>query len=412
MTKISLPRLESRIAALARFGALPGGGVTRRCWSPPYEAARAWLLQEMRAAGLQAWVDAAGNVFGATGVRGFTAAEPVVLTGSHIDTVPEGGILDGALGVLAGLECLQVVTESGLGHARPLAVAAWSDEEGRYGSLFGSRAFCGRLDVAAIPTMAAADGERLVDAMARAGFDALLAPRAQAAAGAIAAYVELHIEQGPRLDEAGIPIGVVERIVGVRRARVVFHGQPDHAGTTPMPRRRDAFLAAADYALQARELVVGRGSPLSVANIGVVQVHPGVSNIVPGRAELVHEMREPDADVLGRLADECAALASRVAQARALTVEVRPLSATLPAPCAPRVQAAVEEAATRLGLRSRRLHSAAGHDAQNLAAVTEAGMIFIPSRGGRSHRVDEMSDPEAIERGASVLLETLLSLAR
>jgi N-carbamoyl-L-amino-acid hydrolase len=412
VSKVSLARLESRIAALARFGALPGGGVTRPCWSPSYEEARAWLLQEMRAAGLETWVDAAGNVFGATGVRAFTAERPVVLTGSHVDSVPEGGILDGALGVLAGLECLQVVTESGLAHARPLAVAAWSDEEGRYGSLFGSRAFCGLLDAAAIPTMAAADGERLVDAMARAGFDALLAPRAQAPAGAVDAYVELHIEQGPRLDEAGIPIGVVERIVGVRRARVVFHGQPDHAGTTPMARRRDAFLAAADYAVQARELVVGGGSSLSVTNIGVVQVHPGVSNIVPGRAALVHEMREPAADVLERLADECAALARRVAETRGVTVEVRPMSATLPAPCAPRVQAAVETAATRLGLRSRRLHSAAGHDAQNLAAVTEAGMIFIPSRGGRSHRVDETSEPEAIERGANVLLDTLLSLAR
>lgn len=411
MTKVSLPRLESRIAALARFGALPGGGVTRPCWSPPYEEARTWLLDEMRAAGLETWVDPAGNVFGALGARAFAPDAPVVLTGSHIDTVPEGGILDGALGVLAGLECLQVIRETALPRRRPLAVAAWSDEEGRYGSLFGSRAFCGRLDEAAIPTMAAADGERLVDAMARAGFDARLAPRARVPAGAVAAYVELHIEQGPRLDEAGVPIGIVETIVGVRRARLVFRGQPDHAGTTPMARRRDAFLGAAEYALRARDHVVGRGSPLSVTNIGVVQVHPGVSNIVPGRAELVHEMRDPDPDVLARLDQECAGLARSVAEARGLAVEVRPLSATAPTPCAPRVQAAIERACGDLGLRWQRLHSAAGHDAQNLAAVTEAGMLFVPSRGGRSHRVDETSDPEAIERGASVLLRTLLTLA-
>jgi N-carbamoyl-L-amino-acid hydrolase len=408
--RISASRLHARIAALARFGALPGGGVTRPAFSPPHEAARAWLVAQMREAGLHAWVDAAGNTFGAT-VERLDAAAPVVLTGSHIDTVPEGGILDGALGVLAGLECLHTIREQGVSHARPLAVAAWTDEEGRYGSLFGSRAFCGRLDLARVPEMAAVDGERLVDAMARAGFDALRAAEAQAPPGAVAAYVELHIEQGPRLEEAGIPIGVVEAIVGVRRSRVIFTGQADHAGTTPMPRRRDAFLGAAEYALKARDVVVKRGSDRSVANIGVVSVHPGVSNIVPGRAELVHEMRDADAATLEDLGRRCATLARSVARRRQLAVELRAMSATVPAPCAPRVQQAIEGACGALSLASTRLYSAAGHDAQNLAAITDAGMIFVPSRGGRSHRVDEISDPEAIERGADVLLQTLLTLA-
>ena len=155
---ISPARLRARLEALARFGALPGGGVTRPCWSPPHEAARAWLLGELRAASLQAWVDPAGNVFGATGPPGLGADRPVVLTGSHIDTVPEGGILDGALGVLAGLECLEALREAGAAPRLPLAVAAWSDEEGRYGSLFGSRAFTGRLDEERIPDLAAVDG--------------------------------------------------------------------------------------------------------------------------------------------------------------------------------------------------------------------------------------------------------------
>jgi N-carbamoyl-L-amino-acid hydrolase len=411
MATVSLARLRNRIETLARFGGLPGGGVTRSMWSPPYEEARAWLLAEMRAAGLEPWVDAAGNTFGGLGMGAFDAARPAVVTGSHIDTVPEGGILDGALGVLAGLEALHVIRESGTSHARPLAVAAWSDEEGRYGSLFGSRAFCGKLDVARLPQMAASDGERLVDAMARAGFDALRAPEAQVDPAALAAYVELHIEQGPRLEEAGIPIGVVEAIVGVRRTRVVFTGQADHAGTTPMERRRDGFLAAAEFALKARDLVVKRGSGRSVTNFGVVHVHPGVSNIVPARGELIHEMREPDPTVLDRLARDCASLAKRVARRRQVQVELRPISATVPAPCAPRVQAVIEAAARGLGLTTQPMYSAAGHDAQNLSAITDAGMLFIPSKGGRSHRVDEMSDWDAIERGANVLLHALIALA-
>src|SRR5206468_499073 len=257
-----------------------------------------------------------GNTFGSLGATALASDRPAVLTGSHIDTVPEGGMLDGALGVIAGLECLEVLAETKTAHQRPLAVAAWTDEEGRYGSLFGSRAFCGKLDGASVVDMAAVDGERLADVMARAGFDARRAPEAKAPAGSVAAYVELHIEQGPRLEESGVQIGVVEAIVGVRRSRIVFRGQADHAGTTPMERRRDAFLAAADYALRAREHVVTRGTNRSVTNIGVVHVHPGASNIVPGRAELVHEMRDPDVAVLERLWQECRGLADSVARER------------------------------------------------------------------------------------------------
>jgi N-carbamoyl-L-amino-acid hydrolase len=411
MTTINASRLLGRLASLARFGALPGGGVTRSCWSPPHEEARAWLIGEMKTAGLSTWVDPAGNVFGALGASGFSTTSPAVVTGSHIDTVPEGGTLDGALGVVAGLECLHAIRESGTPPRRPLVVAAWSDEEGRYGSLFGSRAFCGRLDAAAIPGMASVDGDKLVDAMARAGFDAARVPEASAPQGAVHAYIELHIEQGPRLEEAGVPIAVVDSIVGVRRARVIFHGQADHAGTTPMERRRDAFLAGADYALRARELVVERGGGRSVTNIGVVFVHPGASNIVPGRTEMVHEMRSPDGAKLEQLARECDALAQEIAAKRQIRVEIRPMSMTTAVACSPRVQSAVEAACGELGLAWHRLYSAAGHDAQNLALITDSGMLFIPSSGGKSHRVDETSDPAAIERGANVLLRTLLTLA-
>jgi N-carbamoyl-L-amino-acid hydrolase len=406
-TAISLPRLRAQIEELSRFGRNPDRqGITRSCWSPAHEEARHWLIERMEAAGLTTRVDPAGNTFGKLGGDG-----PTVMTGSHIDTVPQGGPLDGALGVLAGLECLRTIGEAGLRTARPLTLVAWSDEEGRYGSLFGSRAFTGKLDPKAIPTLSAADGERLVDAMARAGFNAREAPRAKCDPRTLSAYVELHIEQGPHLEAAGIPIGVVEGIVGIRRNRLTFIGEPDHAGTTPMARRKDSFLGAADYALQARQLVVSKGRGRSVTNFGRIEISPGVSNIVPARTALLQEMRELDPKVLARLDRQCAALARAVARRRRLRVAIEPLSATLPARCAPRVMRAVEDACRELKLRFRRMPSGAGHDAQNLATVTPSGMLFIPSRGGRSHRPDEMSDWKAIERGANVLLRTLLELA-
>lgn len=415
MAAISLTRLKDDIDALSRFGRTPSGGVTRTAWSPPHEEARSWLLGRMRDAGLTTWVDPAGNTFGTTSSPAPRDSpdrpSSGVLTGSHIDSVPDGGILDGALGVLAGLECLRTIREAGLRPARPLTLVAWSDEEGRYGSLFGSRAFTAKLDPARIPTMAAPDGERLVDAMARAGFNALEAPKAAGDPRSLAAYVELHIEQGPHLEVLGIPIGIVTGIVGIRRNRIVFVGEPDHAGTTPMERRKDSFLAAAEYALKARELVVKRGSGRSVTNFGVVEVKPGVANIVPARSSLLQEIRELDAAIVDRLERRCLSLARRIAKRRALQVEVLPLSRSEPAQCAARVQAAIETVCRALGLAFQRMPSGAGHDAQNLATVTEAGMIFIPSKGGRSHRPDEASDWEAIERGANVLLHTLLTLA-
>jgi len=404
---ISLPRLKSHIEALSRFGRNPDGrGITRSCWGPAHEEARAWLLGKMKEAGLETWVDPAGNTFGRLGGGG-----PAVMTGSHIDTVPEGGPLDGALGVLAGLECLQTIKQTGRATRLPLTLAAWSDEEGRYGSLFGSRAFTGKLDPATIPRLAAADGERLVDAMARAGFNALDAPKAKCDPKALSAYVELHIEQGPHLEAARIPIGLVEGIVGIRRYRLTFIGEPDHAGTTPMAWRKDAFLGAAEYALKGREHVVKKGSGRSVTNFGRIELSPGVSNIVPARAVMLQEIRELDAKILTRLERECLALARAVARRRGLRLAAEALSRNQPARCAPRVMEAVVGACDILKLKYKRMASGAGHDAQNLASVTPAGMLFIPSKGGRSHRPDEQSDWRAIERGANALLHTLLRLA-
>jgi N-carbamoyl-L-amino-acid hydrolase len=404
--RIDAGRLRADIEALAAIGRDPTGGITRPAWSPAHEEARAWLLGRLRAAGLAARVDSAGNVFGRLG-----EGTPVVMTGSHIDTVPRGGPLDGALGVLAGLECLRAVAASGRRPARPLEVAAFTDEEGRFYGFFGSRAMTGALDRQLAERLSDPAGLPLPEAMRRAGFDVAAAPTARRDAGDIAAYVELHIEQGPWLEADDLPIGVVESIVGIRRFRLVFVGQPDHAGTTPMDRRKDAFLTAAEYAAKSRDLVVRGGQGRAVTTIGVVDVRPGVPNIVPERTALLQELRDSDPAVLERLASRTLRTAERVARQRGLGLEVEHLMRADPVRMSPRIQATIEAAAAALGLGTRRMPSGAGHDAQILAAVTDAGMIFVPSQGGRSHRPDEWTDWPALERGANVLLGTLLRLA-
>lgn len=404
--RIDLGRLRRDIEALAAIGQDPTGGISRPAWSPAHEEARAWLLGQLRAAGLAARVDPAGNVFGRLGEGTLT-----VLTGSHIDTVPRGGPLDGALGVLAGLECLRTVAASGARPARALEVAAFTDEEGRFYGFFGSRAMTGSLDLSLAARLTDPAGLALPEAMRRAGFDLARAPEARRDPGEIAAYVELHIEQGPWLEAEDVPIGVVEGIVGIRRFRLTFVGQPDHAGTTPMDRRKDAFLTAAEYATKSRELVVRDGQGRAVTTIGVVDVRPGVANIVPERAILLQELRDPDPALLERLARRTLQAARRVARRRGLALEVEPLMQAAPVRMSPRIQGAIEATARELGLPTRRMPSGAGHDAQVLAAVSDAGMIFVPSQGGRSHRPDEWTDWPAIERGANLLLGTLLRLA-
>ena len=404
--RIDLGRLRRDIEALAAIGRDPTGGISRPAWSPAHEEARAWLLGQLRAAELNPRVDPAGNVFGRLG-----EGTSVVLTGSHIDTVPRGGPLDGALGVLAGVECLRTIAASRIRPPRALEVAAFTDEEGRFYGFFGSRALAGSLDRALAERLTDPNGLALSEAMRRAGFDLARTPEARRDPREIAAYVELHIEQGPWLEAADMPIGIVEGIVGIRRFRLTFVGQPDHAGTTPMDRRRDAFLTAAEYATKSRELVVRGGQGRAVTTIGVVDVRPGVPNIVPERAALLQELRDSDPALLERLATRTLQAARRVARQRGLILEVTHLMRADPVRMSPRIQAAIEATAAGLGLPTRRMPSGAGHDAQILAAVTDAGMVFVPSQGGRSHRPDEWTDWPAIERGANVLLGTLLHLA-
>jgi N-carbamoyl-L-amino-acid hydrolase len=406
MMRVNLARLKQDLEELGAIGRTPEGGVSRPSWSDADMAARRWLMERISAAGMEARLDAAGNIFGR-----WQAGSPVVLVGSHIDSVPNGGMFDGALGVLAGLECLRRIKEEGVRLHHPLELVAFTDEEGAFGGFFGSYAFTGALKGEEIPQFRDSKGLRILDAMARCGMDATQAPGAYRNPKEIRAYVELHIEQGPVLEARRIPIGVVEAIVGIRRYGVTFRGRADHAGTTPMKDRKNALLGAADFVLQGHNLVLNEGTSASRVTVGILQLKPGVANIVPAEAYLTYELRERSPEILRSLAEKSRSLTAKVASVWGLEAPIETILEIDPVPMAEEVKAAIEAAAEELGYRHHRLPAMAGHDAQVVGRVAKAGMVFVPSQNGSSHSPLEFTTDEDVERGANVLLLTLLKLA-
>ncbi|HYB72791.1 MAG TPA: Zn-dependent hydrolase [Candidatus Sulfotelmatobacter sp.] len=404
--RVNFPRLKADLEALGRIGRAPGGGITRPSFSDADMEARRWFQGRLREAGLEPRLDGAGNITARSGDGG----GPAVFLGSHLDSVPNGGMFDGALGTLAALEALRVVRERGLRLKRPLELVAFTDEEGAFGGFFGSYAFTGALTPEMVRAQQDVRGLRLADAMARRGLDAMQAPAARRDPAGIHAYLELHIEQGPVLERLRLPIGIVETICGIRRWAVTMRGRADHAGTTPMDARKDALVAAADLVVRAHRLGL-EAAPHGRATVGVLRADPGVANIVPERAELILELREQDPAALEALAARGAELAAAAARAWGLEVEIAPLLRIDPVPMAPAVQAAIAGAAQALGLKAHRMPAGAGHDAQVVGRVARAGMVFVACRDGRSHSPLEHADDAACENGANVLLHAALALA-
>jgi len=404
--RVDAARLGRDLEELGAIGRTAEGGVSRPSWSEADVQARRWLQGRIEAAGLEPRVDAAGNIFGRWQSGGL-----VVMAGSHLDSVPNGGAFDGALGVLAGLECLRRIKEEGIQLRHPLELVAFTDEEGAFGGFFGSYAFTGALRPEEIPNLKDATGLRMVDAMAQRGMDAMTAPAAFRDPKVVRAYVELHIEQGPVLETHRVPIGIVDAIVGIRRFGITFRGRADHAGTTPMPDRRDALLGAADLVQQGRKLVLTDGTPASRLTVGVLKVKPGAANIVPAEVYLTYELREVSAEMLRSLAVRSRALIADIASAWGLTVSVETILEIEPVPLADEIKECIAAAAEELGHTHMRLPAMAGHDAQVVGRVAKAGMIFVPSKDGRSHSPAEFTSDADVERGANVLLLTLLKLA-
>ena len=399
-------RLLGRIQALGRIGRDPAGRLCRVALSDADKAGRDALAGWMAAAGMTVAVDAIGNLFGLWGDRPGGGPDPVMI-GSHIDTVVDGGIYDGNYGVLAGLELVETLRDAGVAAARPIVVAAFTNEEGvRYvPDMMGSLVHAGGLALADALSCRGSDGTTVGAELARIGYAGSLAP------GTIRphAYVELHIEQGPLLEHEGLRIGAVENLQGISWQRIALRGQANHAGTTPMRLRRDAGHAAARIVTFLHDLAEGSGGT-TVATVGSLRLQPDVINVIPSRAQLTVDLRDTDD---GRLATAEAALARFLATLAAETgvaIEAERLSRFAPVTFDARLVELIEDAARRHGLPSRRMTSGAGHDAQMMARICPAAMIFVPSAGGISHNPREHTDEADLVAGANVLLDVVRRL--
>ncbi|SAI40152.1 allantoate amidohydrolase [Bordetella ansorpii] len=412
---LNADRLWSRVETLSRH-TLPDVPWTRRAFSPQFLAARQWLQGEFAAAGLAVTLDAGGNLVGrraGTG-DGQDARRKPIVTGSHCDTVPSGGRFDGIIGVLAGIEVAHALHEQGVQLRHPFEVIDFlSEEPSDYDgvSCIGSRAIAGTLDAQMLAKSNPA-GESLAGALSRIGADPRALARPLRGADATAAFVELHIEQGPVLETRGLPIGVVTHIVGIRRARIRVTGQPDHAGTTPMDIRRDALVGAARVIDAAHRRASELTGPQHyvVATIGRIAVTPNATNAVPGSADMILEVRSDSQAVLDSFVEDLAHGVAGDMAALRLELAWDEVSRARPTHCSPVVMDAVQAASERLGYASMRLPSGAGHDAVQMAHTGPMGMIFIPCLNGRSHCPEEWIDPAQLLDGTRVLYETVLEL--
>ena len=401
-TRISIERLGGDLKQLAEIGRGEDGGLYRMAFTEADMEGKAWLEERMAAAGLETSRDGACNVIGK--LAGKNPDAPALVIGSHIDTVPCAGILDGTLGVLTGLECLRALKESGRVPETPVELIAFSDEEGRFGGMFGSQAFAGHVTPDTVNSSVDGGGMKLADAMVELGLDPWDALQARRDPATVAAYLELHIEQGPVLSTAQEQVGVVEAITGLFKWSVKFHGEPNHAGTTPMEMRRDAFMGVADFAHELPRILDENGSETSRATIGRVELTPGSANTVPGDARFSLDVRDTDETVMNELAGAIRRALAAIARRRGLTFSYDVESWIHPVDCDPALVDIVEASAIAAGVRYRRMESGAAHDAQIIATVCPVAMIFVPSKDGKSHSPLEWTAWDDIEAGARVML--------
>ncbi|MEW6085616.1 MAG: Zn-dependent hydrolase [Chloroflexota bacterium] len=404
--RINSDRMLDSFTRLAAIGSTGEGGVHRPSLSEAHLAARTWYREEIQRAGLGFRTDGAGNH---SALLTFQPANlPTLILGSHLDSVPHGGRFDGALGVVAALEVLRTVKENGIKLNVNLEAMDFTDEEGTLVGLLGSAAIAGRLTQKDL--LAPRGGrENLVEGMKRAGLSDESMLSARRPKESFAGYLELHIEQGKRLERAGIDIGIVSAIVGIGSYRLSFIGRADHAGTTTMDDRLDASLGASAFTLAARELAM-KDFAGCVVNVGKMDFAPGAFNIVPARVDVSLEFRSPAQNDFDKMDAALIALANEQASRFGLELKVEFLGKHSPTPMSDIAQSAFASACDDLGLSHTPLASGAGHDAQSLADLCPVGMIFVPSVDGASHSPREFTEWEDCVNGANVLLHAALRI--
>ncbi len=406
--RINATRLQRRLEDLSVYGRPAGGtfadGVSRVAYSDADVAGRNYVMNAMREAGLKPRIDPAGNIFGAR--AGSDASLARILFGSHIDSVPNGGNFDGDVGSMSAIEVMQTLEEDHVATKHPLEMVIWSNEE----NLVGSPAAAGGLDESVLSRVY--NGIRMEDGLRKIGGDPTRLANARIAPHSVCCYLELHIEQGGTLDKAKIPIGVVEGIVSIDEYEAEIHGFANHAGTTPMPERRNALLAAAKLIEAVQDVVTREESGRQVGTVGQLQVFPNAHNVVPGLVKLTIELRDLSAEKIARLGSEIQRRAQEIAHETKTEIQIKKVDHDPPALADPEIQAKIEQAAAGLRLKTMRLPSGAGHDAQWMARLAPMGMIFVPSMGGISHSPKELTSWQDCANGANVLLHTILLLDR
>jgi len=403
--RIDLDRLLGRLETFNRIGALPGGGVCRLALSDEDRAGRDLLVRWMQELGLTVTIDAIGNI---VGVRSGREDSPPVMFGSHIDTVGTGGCYDGLYGVLAGLEACEALNDAGAVTRRPLALVSFTNEEGSRFAPYamGSLVHVGGLSLDDAYAIRGIDGASVGEELRRISYVGSAKP------GWLTphAYLELHIEQGPVLEHADLVIGAVEGITGLTWTEISIRGQSAHAGTTPMHMRHDAGYAAAEIAVFVRRLAQSMGGNQK-ATVGRIALSPNLVNVVGERAVLTVDLRNTDEGRLQEAQRQFVTFLDRLAAQEQISIATRSLASFDPVLFPPEMVSLVETTARGLGLSCRRLPSGAGHDAQMMARICPASMIFVPSVGGLSHNVREHTKPEHLEAGAAVLMHAALRLA-
>ena len=406
-THVSSQRLQATLEKLSEFGRNPDGGVTRIGYSETDMAARAYVMELMKSAGLEVRVDAAGNIFGH---RAGSEKLPILLFGSHIDSVLHGGNFDGDVGSMGGIEVMRALNDAQVKNRHPMEVVIWTNEEGNHFGLgtLGSGVAAGLLG-REILERKDDKGLTIADWLRRYGQDPSRLSDARIPPGALAAFLELHIEQGPYLDEKKIPIGVVQGIVGLKRRTCVTTGFANHAGTTPMDHRRDALAAASRHVLAVRE-VVRAESGHQVGTVGYMKVEPGAINVIPGRVEFPVELRDLDTAKIDHMWEGIQLKFKQIDKEENVETRCDLLEENAPARSDAGIQSAIREAARSLDLATIDLPSAAVQDSQQIAKIAPIGMIFVPSRDGISHSPKEFSSWQDIANGAEVLYRAVLLL--